>query len=192
MIARKNSSLLLFIATLNLHCSSSSFGGGSKKIENPKPAKEINAADSKKPGTNSKNDEAADTTTKPSSDTGKSANTPTSPAPLVGLWDARGYTCVDPNGNLYDIPTEIIKITEENGRFIGTKMTGDPCVPANSLTFQGTRDGSKLTIRFYTGTPGAEPVLETATYVGTYSSSLIEIKVKRPSMKPITLTPHKP
>jgi hypothetical protein len=177
MIAKKNFYFLLFIATLNLHCSSSSFGGASKKIENPKPAKETNAAGSKKPDINSKNADAADTTT--------------SPAPLVGLWDARGYTCVDSNGNLYDIPTEIIKITEENGRFIGTKMTGDPCVPANSLTFQGTRDGSKLTIRFYTGTPGAEPVLETATYVGTYSSSLIEINVKRPSMKPITLTPHK-
>ncbi len=54
---------------------------------------------------------------------------------LTGFWIATGYQC--PIGTFH---TEKIHITQNGNQITATKITGDPCVPAGSLTFTATLD----------------------------------------------------
>lgn len=57
------------------------------------------------------------------------------PEGLNGEWLGINYQC--PFGVLHQ---ERVSIVEEEGRIVATKLTGDECVPAGEVTFEGTRE----------------------------------------------------
>ena len=63
--------------------------------------------------------------------------TPTStPSPvpdLTGIWESSDYQC--PFGTFH---TEQISIIHTNNNLVARKITGDPCVPAGDITFEGS------------------------------------------------------
>ena len=63
--------------------------------------------------------------------------TPTStPSPvpdLSGIWESSDYQC--PFGTFH---TEQISIIHTNNNLVARKITGDPCVPAGDITFEGS------------------------------------------------------
>ena len=67
------------------------------------------------------------------------------PEGLNGEWLGINYQC--PIGV---IQRERVKIVEQDGQIVATKLTGDDCVPAGGVTFQGTRNA----ITCITGLPG--------------------------------------
>jgi hypothetical protein len=61
---------------------------------------------------------------------------------LAGTWMARGYTC---SGN---VPAEEeINVTQVGDFATATKVTGDDCVPAGSLTWRGTVSGESFPVQ---------------------------------------------
>ncbi len=67
---------------------------------------------------------------------------PITAADLVGVWDATGYMCDQP------IPVEVIKITAIGNKLTAVKVTGDPCVPAGEITWEGDISGGVITGRW--------------------------------------------
>ncbi|MDF1821752.1 MAG: Cyclin D1-binding domain-containing protein [Alcanivoracaceae bacterium] len=57
------------------------------------------------------------------------------PEGLNGEWLGINFQC--PVGVLHQ---ERVAIVEEDGEIVATKLTGDDCVPAGEITFQGSRD----------------------------------------------------
>ncbi len=60
-------------------------------------------------------------------------------ADLTGNWEAAGYGCDPP------IPLQKIKIQLKGTKLIATKITGDDCVPAGNVTWEGTLNGNVIT-----------------------------------------------
>lgn len=60
-------------------------------------------------------------------------------ADLSGLWAGDGYTCTEGK-----VPTEQISIVQNENSIVATKKTGDACIPAGQVTFQGTFGGPKI------------------------------------------------
>lgn len=58
---------------------------------------------------------------------------------LSGLWAGDGYTCTEGR-----VPTEQISIVQNENSIVATKKTGDACIPAGQVTFQGTFSGPKI------------------------------------------------
>lgn len=69
---------------------------------------------------------------------------PITAADLVGVWDATGYIC--PRDN--PIPVEVIKITATGNKLTAVKVTGDPCVPAGQITWEGVISDRVITGRW--------------------------------------------
>ena len=70
---------------------------------------------------------------------------------LSGTWESQDYQCPFGTYNL-----EIIQIQHTNGQIIAKKVTGDPCVPAENVTFQGIVSKDQNSVAFTVGTP-ADP-----------------------------------
>jgi hypothetical protein len=71
---------------------------------------------------------------------------------FAGRWRASGYTCE--TGGL----TEEVQISVRGNSLVAKKVTGDNCVPAGNITFQGTipqsvSKGSSFSVTFKTGQP---------------------------------------
>ncbi|MFB8797524.1 MAG: hypothetical protein U7126_25590 [Microcoleus sp.] len=71
---------------------------------------------------------------------------------FVGTWRGNGYTCE--RGGL----TEEVQISVSGNSLVAKKITGDNCVPAGNITFQGTipqsvSKGSSFSVTFKTGWP---------------------------------------
>ena len=66
---------------------------------------------------------------------------------LTGEWLGINYQC--PIGVVHQ---ESVRVVEEEGTIVATKITGDDCVPAGEVTFSGTRES----IECVTGLPGQE------------------------------------
>jgi len=71
---------------------------------------------------------------------------------FAGRWRASGYTCE--TGGL----TEEVQISVRGSSLVAKKITGDNCVPAGNITFQGTipqsvSKGSSFSVTFKTGFP---------------------------------------
>jgi hypothetical protein len=60
---------------------------------------------------------------------------------LEGTWDATGYTCET------SIALEKIKITVTGNKITAVKITGDNCVPAGEITWEGTLSGNIISGR---------------------------------------------
>lgn len=60
---------------------------------------------------------------------------------LAGIWDATGYTCES------SIAVEKIKITVTGNKITAVKITGDNCVPAGEITWEGTLSGDRISGR---------------------------------------------
>ena len=74
---------------------------------------------------------------------------------FLGEWNAVGYKC---NNNT--LAVQRVNVRQENGRFYGIKLTGDQCVPANKLSFEGelpqrVEKGGVLAVLFTIGSPEA-------------------------------------
>lgn len=67
------------------------------------------------------------------------------PEGLNGEWLGLNFQC--PIGVTHQ---ERVSIVEEDGQIVATKLTGNECVPAGDVAFQGTRE----TITCVTGMPG--------------------------------------
>ena len=89
------------------------------------------------------------------------------PVPLIDLsgeWLGKGYQCP------YDPPylfEERVEISHDliTGSIVATKITGDPCVPAGYVTFQGSYFGKDS--KFKAGITGGTPTKPGfATHVG--------------------------
>jgi hypothetical protein len=70
---------------------------------------------------------------------------------FAGRWRSNGYTCE--TGEL----TEKVQISVSGNSLVAKKITGDNCVPAGNITFQGTipesvSKGSSFSVTFKTGT----------------------------------------
>lgn len=75
-----------------------------------------------------------------------------SPLDLTGTWIAKGYRCE--RGGL----VEKIQISVQGNHLVAKKITGDNCVPAGNITFQGTlpdlpSEGSSFPVTFTVGNP---------------------------------------
>ncbi len=71
---------------------------------------------------------------------------------FTGTWIGYGYSCKG------DILQEKVNISVYNGHLVATKLTGDYCVPAGNITFQGkvpyyTSIGSYFPVTWTTGSP---------------------------------------
>lgn len=71
---------------------------------------------------------------------------------LTGTWIAEGYRCE--RGGL----VEKVQISVQGNYLVAKKITGDNCVPAGNITFQGTlpdllSEGSSFPVTFIVGTP---------------------------------------
>ncbi len=71
---------------------------------------------------------------------------------FAGTWIGYGYSC---NGHKLQ---EKVHITVYNGHLVATKLTGDYCVPAGNITFQGkvpyyTSIGNHFPVTWTTGSP---------------------------------------
>ena len=62
-------------------------------------------------------------------------------ADLIGIWDAKGYGCS------VSIPLEKIRIDIKEGKLVAVKMTGDDCVPAGEITWEGTLKGNIISAK---------------------------------------------
>lgn len=62
-----------------------------------------------------------------------------SPTGLSGIWISNDYWCEDINNKITE---EVTIVQDSNFNLIATKVTGDNCVPAKTITFKGqlTRD----------------------------------------------------
>lgn len=157
--------LLSFIA-----CNSSDFKGNSANSD-PQPQEKISVDDKVNVrDENTSKDGGSDKEKTSAPNVAIETDSSMSIKPLIGLWNAQGYTCPD-NVN---IPNEILKIEEINGKFLATKVTGDDCVKAGTKTFEGTREGNKIRVHFYEAIPGGEPKLDSQEYEGTFSPQKIQ------------------
>lgn len=75
---------------------------------------------------------------------------------LSGLWAGDGYTCTEGK-----VPTEQISIVQNENSIVATKKTGDACIAAGQVTFQGTFSGPKI--------PQSMPVKTTVLNSGVVS-----------------------
>ena len=71
---------------------------------------------------------------------------------FAGTWIGYGYSC---NGHKLE---EKVSIAVSNGHLVATKLTGDHCVPAGNITFQGkipnyVATGSYFPVTWTTGSP---------------------------------------
>jgi hypothetical protein len=72
---------------------------------------------------------------------------------LAGTWDGTGYTCGQ------GVLTEKVQVSTSPNSLVATKITGDDCVPAGNITFQGTLPttpliaGSSFPVTFTLGNP---------------------------------------
>lgn len=71
---------------------------------------------------------------------------------FAGTWIGYGYSC---NGHKLQ---EKVNITVYNGHLVATKLTGDYCVPAGNITFEGkvpyyASTGSYFPVTWTTGSP---------------------------------------
>ena len=60
-------------------------------------------------------------------------STPSTVPDLTGIWESSDYQC--PFGTFH---TEKISIQHTNNNLVARKITGDPCVPAGDITFEGS------------------------------------------------------
>lgn len=175
-------------------CATSSLTGNSKNKDDVKETEGPRSQESDKGSKNQDKDEGSDGTNT-EENSGSDDTTSTDTKPFVGLWDATGYLCYDASGNLVEIPLEIIKIEEKDGKFIGTKVKGDDCVRTGQRTFEGTRKGREIEIKFYGGNPSSsQTVLIPETVSGLYEKDSIEIfseGMQGPESKNIRLTRRK-
>jgi len=67
---------------------------------------------------------------------------------LTGTWESYEYQCP-----LGDYHSELIRIKHQDDRISAEKITGDPCVPAGNITFEGIVSGNKGSVEFVVGSP---------------------------------------
>jgi len=72
-------------------------------------------------------------------------------AGLAGTWLAAGYTCTDSSVP----PEEEILIAVDHDLATATKVIGDNCVPAGSITWRGAVRGDSFPIEIWVGGIGA-------------------------------------
>ena len=75
---------------------------------------------------------------------------------FLGEWSAVGYKCTEHT----PLAVQRVNVRQENGRFYGIKLTGDQCVPAKKLSFEGdlpqrVAKGGVLAVLFTIGSPEA-------------------------------------
>lgn len=94
---------------------------------------------------------------------------PTQPNSLCGIWYGYGYTCQG------FIPVEIILIEHINNWVKATKITGDNCVGAGQITWQGNYYQSPFTADLMLGSSSTPPsaglnvTSSTLIYIHNYS-----------------------
>ena len=71
-----------------------------------------------------------------------------------GVWKSSSYQC--PAGVHH---TEEIRVVQHGTSVVATKITGDQCVPAGHITFEGTLHGNSGAVSIYVSSPGASPTL---------------------------------
>jgi hypothetical protein len=69
---------------------------------------------------------------------------------LTGIWTASGYGCTDDS----QPPKEEIRVVQDGTQLTAVKVTGDNCVLAGSVTWQGTITGTAFPVRVTGGHPG--------------------------------------
>jgi len=67
---------------------------------------------------------------------------------LSGIWESSDYQC--PFGTFH---TEKISIQHTNNHLVARKITGDPCVPAGDITFEGTFSEETNSLLMTVGSP---------------------------------------
>ncbi len=83
------------------------------------------------------------------------SNAPTeAPANLAGDWVATGYWCES------DIPEEKLTITIKGDVVTATKITGDNCVPANTVSWTGTYSDGQIPVKFTVSNGPGAPLSE--------------------------------
>lgn len=97
---------------------------------------------------------------------------------LCGLWIGKGYQCytVDANGimSFYTLD-EVIWIEQNGETVIATKITGDGCVTAGQITWQGEYTKNPFDVKVTLGAPMAPNSAFEFTTITVVDSKLIEL-----------------
>lgn len=71
---------------------------------------------------------------------------------LCGIWFGYGYQA-QTSSTIYNVPVEIISITQEGNYAIATKVVGDDCVTSGNITWEGYDTGSVFPVQIVAGNP---------------------------------------
>lgn len=73
---------------------------------------------------------------------------------LTGVWDAKGYSCLDESSNETVYTDEVLQITQIGTDLTAKKLVGDKCMGAGHVSFTAKVKGADLHVRLFGSPPG--------------------------------------